>query len=212
MNIVSKSRWQRRCRHLTRQKVRLAIAWERWQLCGAILFVLIGIVLICTALFFRRQNHYDGGMLTGGLVWTAVSVFSLYALPEKRTDQLQRNGFFTLTGDIDTLHERLKQGAEHILLETDTLVLTEDYLVCRNDLTAFVPYDAIAAFYFGYGGGNSADLAVAAKGRLVIIPIRQKDRSRTDQMRQMIEAHAPQAEYGRAAWLGAYSANKNPRI
>jgi hypothetical protein len=210
MNQTNK--FARRCNHLTRRKVRLLIAWERWQLCGILLFVMIGLMMTGIALFWRRQNHNDGGMLPGGLLWTAVSAVSLFALPQKRTDQLQRNGFFALTGDIDTLHERLKHGAEHILLETDTLVLTEDYLIRQNDLTAYVPYDAISAFYFGYGGGDSADLAVAAKGRTIVIPIRQKDRSLTDQMRQIIEAHAPQAEYGLAAWLSAYSARRIPRI
>ena len=179
--------------------------WQFYVLLG---LMTVGIVLIILGILAIRRDDPIAPEMFGGILIIIMSCCTLHVRPEKRLDLLNHYHFFEICGDIDTLHERLQNGAKQILLETDTLVLTADYLIRRGDPSTYVPYAAITAFYFGYGGEDSADLAVSASGRNVIIPIRESDRSRTDEMQQIIQAHAPQSEYGLAEWLRAYSAHR----
>ncbi|MBR4201028.1 MAG: hypothetical protein IKQ91_07090 [Oscillospiraceae bacterium] len=210
MTTNQTGRYQQWCSRLTRRKVLHLLKWEQpmWQFYVLLGLMTVGIVLIILGILAIRRDDPIAPEMFGGILIIIMSCCTLHVRPEKRLDLLNHYHFFEICGDIDTLHERLQNGAKQILLETDTLVLTADYLIRRGDPSTYVPYAAITAFYFGYGGEDSADLAVSASGRNVIIPIRESDRSRTDEMQQIIQAHAPQSEYGLAEWLRAYSAHR----
>ena len=120
---MNNSRYQRWCRHLTPQKMNFLLTWELGQFCGVSVFLLFGV--ICLGWRLNATFHHKDGwsMIIGSGIWTALSLAALYSLPQQKLERLKRNRFFELCGDLDSLYERLQNGAETVLFESPSLVL-----------------------------------------------------------------------------------------
>lgn len=211
MHEPHRSRFQRWCSRLTPFRIRFRLAWNPpWVFLILLGFLLAGILILTNSIFgLANGNQHAPQDLIGGIIITGMSLLAFYAFPAKKKERLEHARFFDYAEEPEMLTERIRSGADHILLETNTLVLTGDYLIRRGDPSSFVPYTAIGAFFLMNGDRKRNDppaLAVCINGRSITIPLKEKSRPRMPAIRRIIEQHAPQAEYGAEAWYRAFTA------
>lgn len=199
----SANNWQQTAERLTPN------AWERalkrqhrmqileWVLYGGIA---IGMVIFLLYLYVQLRMLSLGKLLLYAIAAVGAVILLIGAL--RRGSPSER--LTAKYGDLSEILAEIRRGADHIELETRSFVMTDTYIIDKNDYASYVPYSAIRTF--GINDGTVGAMLTQSKAvyHLVVTDssgeqqryrLERKEQKRIVEAQMLIRKYAPQAAF-----------------
>ena len=189
-------------RQLHLQKMRKILGWTMLALLSA------GIIVMVPVIWFCKPEMWDYRLALLFLLFPVCLIASIgMLLKERKKPGGRRQSLFEKYGSPDALLHSLQKGAGNILLETETVVLTESYIINQKNYAEYIPYQHVAVFGKKEEKLTAALLGVQEErfllikddfGESFLIPVplqKYKQQDVLDVIVVTIKLRAPHAEY-----------------
>lgn len=143
--FYSTNNWQQTAERLTPEALERALKRQHrmqileWFLRGGIA---VGMVIFVLYLYAQFKMLALGKLLLYSVAAVGAVLLLIGAL--RRGSPSER--LAAKYGDIAEISAEIRRGADHIELETCSFVMTDTYIIDKNDYVSYVPYSAIRTF------------------------------------------------------------------